>query len=155
MPNGHVFPYGITLSEGGKITTFPAAEVGFTTREGERITLFLLIDSGATISALPKPDAEVFGVVVEDGTPFPVVGIDGKAIQGWRHEISITLQNEQYNLPLVFLDDQEAPRILGREGVFNRFAVVFEENKQRSALVKSQTEESRAIGKTIDTLDSQ
>ena len=84
MPNGYVFPYGITLSEEGKITTFPAAEVGFTTREGERITLLLLIDSGATISALPKTDAEVLGFSAEDGIPVLIAGIEGKAIRGWR-----------------------------------------------------------------------
>ncbi|MDO8474276.1 MAG: retropepsin-like aspartic protease [bacterium] len=155
MSNGYVFPYGITLSEGGKITTFPVAEVGFTTREGERITLFLLIDSGATISALPKTDAEALGIVAENGVPVLIVGIDGKSIQGWRHEISTTLQNEQYNLPFVFLNNEEAPRILGREGTFDRFTVIFQEDRQRSALVKTQAEESSAIGKTIDTLASQ
>src|SRR3989338_1381430 len=104
MPNGHVFPYGITLSEGGKITAFPAAEVGFVTKGGERLTLFLLVDSGATISALPKTDAEALGFSAEDGVPVLIAGIEGKAIRGWRHEISITLQNGQYNLPFVFLD---------------------------------------------------
>ena len=114
----------------------------------------MLIDSGATISALPKTDAETLGVVTEDGISVLIAGIDGKAVQGWRHEISIVLQNEQYNLPFVFLDNEEAPRILGREGTFDRFTVIFQEDRQRSALVKTQTEESSIIGKTVDTLAS-
>ncbi|MBU1014841.1 retroviral-like aspartic protease family protein [Patescibacteria group bacterium] len=152
MSSGHVFPYGITLSEGGIVTTFPAVEVGFVMKEGEHITLFLLVDSGAVISVLPKSDAEALGIQAEEGAPFAVAGIDGKAIQGWRHEVPVLLENEPYNLPVVFLENSNVPRILGRQGVFDKFTVVFEENKQRSALANIQSKEAQAIGEGIDAI---
>ena len=67
MFNSLVFPYGITLREDGVIETVPVAEVGLKDKRGEWLSLFLIIDSGATISALPKGDALTLGIDVEKG----------------------------------------------------------------------------------------
>lgn len=92
MPrNGVVFPYGITLREGGSLDTFPAAEVFFFSRDNERLSLFLLIDSGATISALPASDAPILGINEKEGIAVQIAGIDGKPINGWRHEIKVEI----------------------------------------------------------------
>jgi hypothetical protein len=88
MANTAVFPYGITLSADGAIRLFPAARVDFLDHEGEWFTLFLVIDSGAHISALPKSDAHRFGIAVEKGTPAVVASI-GAQTRGWQHELDI------------------------------------------------------------------
>ena len=153
MPKGgFVFPYGISLSRDGKVSVFPAAEVLFPTADGEQAAFLLLIDSGATVSALPKFDAEILGIKAEGGVPTMVAGIGGTAIQGWRHELSAILGEEEYKIPLIFLDSQEAPRVLGREGVFERFTIVLEEDKQRSAFVDIRSKESQVIGNVVEQM---
>ena len=152
MPNGYVFPYGIALREGGVIETFPAAEITFFSRERERLSLFLLIDSGAALSALPVTDAPFLGIEVEKGIPMRIAGIDGKAIHGWRHELSVGIGKEMVELPVVFLENRDAPRVLGRKGVFERFFVIFEESKSRTGLIKGGTRESRKIRELLDRI---
>lgn len=153
MPrNGVVFPYGITLREGGMLDTFPVAEVFFFSRETERLSLFLLIDSGATISALPASDASILGVTAEEGAPMRIVGIDGKPIEGWRHEIEVEVAGKVLRMPVVFLKNKETPRILGREGMFDQFTLIFQENKNRTGFLSSNTTEIKTLDTILDKL---
>lgn len=152
MPSGYVFPYGIRLRQGGAIDTFPAAEITFFSIEGEKLSLLLLIDSGAAISALPSTDAPFLGIDAEKGIPMRIAGIDGKIIKGWKHELPVGVGEESVQLPLVFLENKDAPRVLGREGVFDRFLVVFEESKDRTGLIEGHTKESRTISTFLDRI---
>lgn len=148
----HLFPYGITLKEGGKIALFPAAEVALRAKEGEYLSLFLVIDSGATISALPKSDASMLGIVAENGMPIVVGGIEGKPIPGWRHTLSIKLGDEEIKIPFMFLDTDDAPRVLGREGIFDRFSIVFEESKRRTGFLTEGARETIDVTKILDAV---
>lgn len=94
MPSSIVFPYGITLKEDATIDTVPVAEIGFKNKEGEWLSLFLVIDSGAAISALPKSDAAVFGTDVRTGEQMVISGIGGEKSMGWRHQIRIRIGYE-------------------------------------------------------------
>lgn len=147
---GLVFPYGIRLKEGGVIETFPAVEISFLSKDGEKLSLFLIVDSGATISALPKGDAEVLGIQPESGIPLLISGISGEVIKGWRHKIPIYLGNEKIRLPAIFLDNESAPRVLGRAGMFNCFTIVFEEEKQRTGFIKKHSPQAHNIQKILD-----
>lgn len=145
-----VFPYGITLQEGGKTDTVPVAQVSFTLQQGESISLFLVIDSGAAISALPQSDAEPLGISLHKGEPISISGIDKQPINGWRHKVSIKLENKTIKIPVAFLKDDLCPRILGRAGIFERFTVVFEENKHRTAFVNKNSQQAKQIAKMLN-----
>src|SRR3989344_6822437 len=119
MRKSCLFSYGITLQDSGDVTMFPAVEVCFQHNKGW-VPAFLLIDSGATISALPKSDALVLGVVAEQGTHMAVKGIGGAPVSGWRHNIRVKLGENILKIPLVFLDELQAPRVLGRAGIFEK-----------------------------------
>jgi len=149
---GLVFPYAIKLKEGGATETFPAIEISFLSKEGEKFSLFLIIDSGATISALPKSDAKVLGIQPETGIPLSVSGISGEAVNGWKHKIAVYLGDKKIQLPVVFLDNEFAPRVLGREGIFDFFTIVFEEEKQRTGLLGKHSFLARGIRKILDKL---
>lgn len=153
MRSGYVFPYGITLREGGKVDTFPVAEISFPFRGGGRLALFLLIDSGAAISALPKTDARMFGIDVGQGIPMFISGIDGRIIAGWRHEVRVCIKEDTLLLPIVFLDNDFSPRVLGRDGIFDHFTVIFEESRRRSSMIWNTTRESRAVKGILDALN--
>lgn len=145
-----ISPYGITLQEGGRIGTFPAAEVSFIQRAGEWLSLFLLIDSGASISALPVTDSGVFGISVKDGLEMKIYGIGQEWVGGWRHELKIRLGGNELLLPFVFLDGYNGPRILGREGVFDKFSILFTESKQRTIFIGNHSKEEFKIYKILE-----
>lgn len=131
---------------------FPAAELAFQTKEGDVVSLFLILDSGASISALPKSDALTFGIDVEAGIPTAVSGIEGKSIEGWRHELLVRIGRERIVIPFLFLGTDDAPRILGREGVFDRYTVIFEESKRRTGLFTTETQEATHVTEVLDSL---
>jgi len=147
---GLVFPYTIKLKEGGVIEIFPAIEISFFSKEGEKLSLFLIIDSGATVSAFPKSDAEVFGVQPESGIPLSISGISGETVNGWKHKIAVYLGDRKIQLPVVFLDNEFAPRVLGREGIFDCFTIVFEEEKQRTGFLEKHSLLAQNIQKILN-----
>jgi hypothetical protein len=153
MADSTVFPYGITLSGEGAVRLFPAAKVNFLNHGGEWFTLFLLIDSGANISALPKSDALTFGIVVEEGAPTIVASI-GAETRGWQHELDRRLKDEVLKIPIIFLEDDAAPRILGRAGVFERFTIVFEEAKRRTGFLGVGSNQAQTTQGLLDELYS-
>ena len=153
MPaKSHVFPYGITLKESGVIDVFPAAEARFPLRDGEFLSLFFLIDSGAYISAMPAGDAVMLGINAAEGEKTLISGIGGKPVRGWKHTITVFFKNEKTRIPMVFLDLDDSPRVLGRSGVFDRYTVVFEEQKRRSGLIGAGGRTAGRVGKILDSV---
>lgn len=145
-----IFPYGITLREGGRVDTFPAVEVSFAEKKGDWLSLFLIIDSGAMISALPATDGEVLGVSLSQGVPMKIYGIGHELISGWRHEIKVRLWENKLLLPTVFLDNYSGPRILGREGIFGKFLILFNESRQRTGFISEGSKEEEDVNAIID-----
>ncbi len=143
-----VFPYGIRFREDGRIDIFPAAELVLTGRGGKGIRALFHIDSGATTSVLPASDAETLGIRLDRGSKMIVRGFTGDAINGYRATIRIRFGSKTLRIPFIFVDGV-APKILGREGVFPRFAVLFDEAQRRTALLDVEKNRSR-----IDTLFS-
>lgn len=152
MPDSIVFPYEIILKENGAIDVLPVAEVGFKSKSGERFSLFLIIDSGATISALPKSDAKILGVEAEKGKPVMISGIGGEKILSWQHNIEVFLKDTSIQFPVVFINKEEAPRILGRAGIFENFTLVFQERKRRTGFLQEGKKEAKLIQKTLDKI---
>ncbi|MBU3925852.1 retroviral-like aspartic protease family protein [Patescibacteria group bacterium] len=152
MFNSFIFPHGITLKEDGVIDTIPVAEVAFRDKKGEWLSLFLIIDSGATISALPKSDAVVLGIDVKNGKHIVISGIGNEKLSAWQHNIPVRLKNAIIQLPVVFLDKEVAPRILGRGGIFERFTLVFEESQKRTAFIGESGKEAKLIQKILNKI---
>jgi len=150
MVKSCLFPYGYTLEQRGRVKTFPAAEVLFRTAAGEWAPTFLLIDSGAAISALPKSDAALLGVELKSGEPAMVRGFSGKPLHGWRHQVNIRLKDNDLKIPIVFANSNSAPRVLGRDGVFGQFTIVLEESQHRSAFLGVDTPEAKAVRSVLD-----
>ncbi|OGZ43944.1 MAG: hypothetical protein A3J55_00735 [Candidatus Ryanbacteria bacterium RIFCSPHIGHO2_02_FULL_45_17b] len=138
----------------GQIAIFPAARVVLHTAQKEELPVMMLIDSGATISALPKNIAPLLGIDLTKGKLLRIFGIDGKSIRAWRHEIPVKMGSYAFRLPVAFLNSENAPRVLGREGIFDTHTVIFEEAMRQSALLGSNTPHARDVQKTIFTVSS-
>ena len=150
MSNPIVFPYGITLKKDGEISAVPVAEVAFLNKEEEWLSLFLIIDSGATISALPKSDSVVFGIEAEKGKLVIISGIGGERLRGWQHQIKGRLGGKLIHFPVVFLDKDAAPRVLGRTGIFGKFILVFDEKFKGSGFFDNNNHQAKIIRKFLN-----
>lgn len=113
---------------------------------------FLIVDSGATISALPKSDAVYLGIQVTRGHPTVITAIGGHRLSGWRHEIHVRFGEELVRLPVVILNSDEVPRVLGRAGIFERFTIMFEEKRQRTGFLAEGRPETASVRKILDQL---
>lgn len=142
-----VFPYGIRFQEDGQIGTFPAIEISILGLGKTGIRALFHIDSGATTSILPESDANVLGIDIKLGKKMLARGISGDSLIGYRHFIDIQLNQLKIKIPVIFIESVLVPRILGREGVFSQFGILFDEFKHRTAFLD--TEQERKI---IDSL---
>ena len=129
-----VFPYGIRFIEDGRLETFPAAEV-FISKHGKEITAIFQVDSGATISVLPRGDAEALDIKLDRGERVALRGIGNDLIFGFRDVVTLEFSEKRLKIPVIFLESYTAPRILGREGIFANFGIMFDEVKNRTAFL--------------------
>ena len=145
----YVFPYGIRFQENGRLEVFPAAEI-FVFGRGElgMRTLFH-IDSGATTSIMPASDAEALGLKLPNGNKIIVRGISGEPLSGYRHKIKIQFHGLSIKIPVIFVEDISVPRILGREELFSRFGILFQESRRRVVFLEEKGE-SRNINKLFN-----
>lgn len=145
--NKHVFPYGIRFQEDGKIDIFPAAEVVVVGKHGSGIRALFHLDSGATTSILPASDGSVLGINIENGIKILARGFSGELVNGFKHQISVEFSDFKIRIPALFINNENVPRILGREGVFEKFAIFFDEPKHRTGFF-----DSRKARKSIDAV---
>ena len=98
---------------------------------------------------MPKQDATAFGIDPEAGRAQAIVGIEGVAIKGWEHVVRVRLGEELLDILLLFADSDRAPRLLGREGIFDRFTIVFEEAKRRTGFLDRGSAQAKAVGQML------
>lgn len=136
-------PYAIRFREDGRIAVFPAIEL-FVLERGKRgIRAAFHIDSGATTSILPAGDAAVLGIQYQNGKKLLVRGVFGETFLGYRHEVSVQLAvNQKLRLPAIFVESQAVPRILGREGVFAHFGIIFDGTRRRTGWLDNKEREA-------------
>jgi hypothetical protein len=135
-----VLPYGILFREDGRLETQPIVEVALFGRNKKEIHGIYLLDSGATISIAPSHDAALLNITLARGRKTIVRGIGKTEFLGYRHIVRCALKTTVFRIPVVFIDDPSAPRILGREGFFERFGILFDEPKHRTALLETRDE---------------
>ena len=128
-----ISPYGIRFQEDGKMGVFPAIDAHIRGKQtSETLYGVFLIDSGATVSVLPASDAEMLGIQLTKGAKTIIRGLGATDFFGYRHMITCMLGVYTISLPVVFIDHPATLRILGREGLFDKFLILFDEKKRRT-----------------------
>lgn len=134
-----IFPYGIRFQEDGKLDIFPAAEISILGERGHGVRAMFLLDSGATTSILPIGDTEVLGMKLNKNAQMVVRGFSGEEAIGYKHVMSIALNGRQLKIPVIFVD-AAVPRVLGREGIFAKFSIIFDESARRTGFFNASRE---------------
>lgn len=137
-----VIPYGIRFGADGRVEVVPVAHVRVRKSRGSlEVPGIFVIDSGATISLLPSTDADALGLNLKSGEKIIVHGVTGDKLIGYRHRVIMIIEgNEIKSVPVIFSEREDIPRVLGREGVFSLFGIVFDEAKRRIAFLETSAE---------------
>lgn len=89
-----------------------------------------LVDSGATISIFRGDIADYLGLRIEKGKEIFLSGVGGR-IRGYIHKLKIELAGKKFLCPIVFSHEFTVSfNLLGREGLFKHFQIVFDEKKK-------------------------
>src|SRR3989344_2424641 len=104
-------------------------------RKGNYISLTTaLVDSGATISIFKTEVAKPLNLNIRSGKEIFLHGVGGR-IQGYIHELSFEVGQKKVKAPVVFSYEYlVSVNLLGREGIFKHFRIIFEEKNLRVKL---------------------
>ena len=86
-----------------------------------------LVDSGACDCIFAASLGEVLGIDVPSGKSHEFRGFDDKGVQGFVHKVNLQVAGFQHwiEIDAVFIDS-EPPSILGQQGFFENYQIVFE-----------------------------
>ena len=85
-----------------------------------------LLDSGAVVSTLPINYAEILGKDTSNSKRIVLRGFGNKRTFGYMSNIDIKIKDKKLEIPIVFSEGETTKRILGRNGLFDKFTVVFD-----------------------------
>lgn len=121
------FPFEIKNSGIFGKTARPVAKVDFWSKlTNNWVSVIMLVDTGADYTLLPKFYADYLGVNLEkDCQPFSTFGVGGSETVYLLKKMKIQLGNWQIKIPVGFLERDDIPPLLGRQGFLEKFKVVF------------------------------
>lgn len=85
-----------------------------------------VVDSGADISVFPLLFARLLGVDLSNCSLAPVKGAFGSA-EAYLCAVDLTVYGKFFQAPAFFVDDLSCPVLLGRQGVFDKMQLGFNE----------------------------
>jgi len=123
------FPY----RQDAKGDYFPVVELVISFKD-KFIRTSALIDSGATTSIFRSDIAEQLGMKIEQGKEVYLSGVGGR-IKGYLHRVKIEVAGKKFTCPIIFSYEYTVSlNLLGREGFFKKFVIVFDEGKKKMEL---------------------
>ena len=122
------FPYQYGFVDNRKIP-YPTVPVSLDTIRGRRSFLFIM-DTGADTLTLPKYMIHLLGIDKKQLTESEAQGIGKELVQTWEGKGSITFCGRTFSVNCSFTDNDNTPFLLGKEEIFDKFNVIFDNEKQ-------------------------
>ena len=95
-----------------------------------------IVDSGASISIFKSEIAKAIGINLKDGEKRIFQGASSKLI-GYIHEVKLIINNYRFKCKIAFSDDlQTSFNLFGRESVFDKFLITFNEKDKELEIKK-------------------
>ena len=123
-----IFPYQYGFVDNRKIP-YPIVIAQLDTIRGKRSYSFIM-DTGADNLTLPKFMIELLGVEKKTLRLSKSQGIGKKLVKTWEGSISITFCRKRFSILCSFTDNDKTPFLLGKEGIFDNFNIIFNNNKE-------------------------
>ncbi len=126
----YVTPYKLTLLQGLGVVSEPELQLEVKTKTGYQKVNFLL-DSGAVISSLPREMAQLMGYNLAFLPRTIFTGYGNKTSFAYRADMVLKIGRTNTSIPVVFTQAASTQPLIGRKGVFDQFAIIFDaKNKQ-------------------------
>ncbi|MBU0467317.1 MAG: retropepsin-like domain-containing protein [Nanoarchaeota archaeon] len=117
----------------------PSIPVMLKGRSPNWVEFVALLDSGADLSVVPQDVAELLDLDLS-GKKDRSSGIGGDVeVINTRMQINVKKKHEDYTFEIpvqVILGESKVPILLGREGFFEQFKIIFEQGNERVRLKK-------------------
>jgi hypothetical protein len=109
----------------------PVAWVSFWSKtKNEWIGIWMIVDSGADYTLLPRYMSEYLGINLKnDCKSFSTFGVGGQEAVFLYKKTKIKLGIWELTAPIGFLDNDSIPPLLGRQGFMEKFATLFSNHK--------------------------
>jgi predicted aspartyl protease len=96
---------------------------------GRTVTVAMVVDTGAYISAAPRQLATELGINPYSGNPVELGSVYGQSEVGYVHTVSLTLSNmHTVEIPIAIMLSNSVPYVLGRQGFLNQFSLQVEQS---------------------------
>jgi hypothetical protein len=107
----------------------PVARVKFRSEE-EWIPEWMYVDSGADITLIPRSVGDLLGFEMNKEKIVDITGVGGGTVPVTVKKTMISLGEEIYDARIAWALIEDIPPLLGRMDVFNKFEVIFKEEKK-------------------------
>lgn len=85
-----------------------------------------LLDSGAVVSTLPFEYTKTLGKDVTNAKRIVLRGFGDKRTFGYMSTLDLKIKDKSMQIPVVFSEGETSKRIIGRNGFFDSFTIVFD-----------------------------
>ena len=122
------YPYKFRLADDGYLLRLPIVSVIFTNPQNrKRVEVHCLIDSGAEDVFLSMEAAKALGIDVSMGDTKEYKGITSAPVIAHEHALLMNVERDthQFNVACSFLSDLPVAGLLGQNGFFDNYKVVF------------------------------
>lgn len=119
-----VFPYRKEYSSTRGLIWRPVVDVHLKRSDGEWLLYFFYLDSGADLTLIPYRLGRFLGFK-ESGMPrTEIQGINGK-VAVIMTDVLMRIAGKEFMSPVAWSQIEGVPLLLGREGIFDQFEIVF------------------------------
>ena len=122
----YAFKYVAELTRRGIIHR-PIAHVYLQSKGGEWFLFYPYVDSGADVSLFTRSDAELLNLELREGQYRPIMGIVKVMLPTYIHMARMKIGDLQFDTNVAFANSDEVPRLIGRETIFKKFKITFDE----------------------------
>jgi hypothetical protein len=125
-----ILPY-TTKSYSGYGRVFePEIQLRVQGENGTETKVDFLLDSGAVVSTLPITYVDILDKDIENAQRIVLRGFGDKRTFGYMSNMDVLVKDQTVNVPVVFSEGETTKKILGRNGFFDVFTIVFDHKDQ-------------------------
>ena len=92
---------------------------------------YLLVDSGADITLIPKEEGKEIGFALKEGEDIKSIGGVGSSLPVVYRELKLQIGVYEFNAPVAWALEEDVPFLLGREVVFDKFDIEFKQAERK------------------------
>ena len=118
----------------GEIIFRPVAKIYLLRQEGEWVAEYFYVDSGADYTLLPYRMGRFLGLEKIASEIREMGGIGGVIAVRFA-PVSMRIETYQFGCTIAWAQIEGVPLLLGREGIFDRFDVTFQQRNKKTIFV--------------------